>query len=400
LFATACTDSDATGGMAAVVRDSAGIEIVEHSAELIAALPEWGLVGEPLVDIGSGSDPAEEFTSVLGVVRLTDGRIVVHENRASELRLFNAEGRFVRLMARAGEGPGEIRGGGVPQWLEGDTLAITDQQRRTGFFSPEGDFVRQVTHPRMELEGAYLEVISVQKEGHLLAVIQPRMNAPASLGEPTVRRPAPVVRVSLDGAVIDTVANLPGPPFYPVMGSEGGTTFPTWTFAIFSERSHIAMNQDLVVIGTNERNEIHIYRGPSLHRLIRNATPANPVTEAEVTRYKAPTLARLANQNIPEVYKQERREALERQRVASHFPFHDWITIARDGSLWVQDYRPVSTDPYRFTVYGANGKAVARVVLPERVRPWQMDLESVVGVWLDADDVPHVRVWRIGPARS
>ncbi|MCL4866551.1 MAG: hypothetical protein KJZ47_11710, partial [Gemmatimonadales bacterium] len=70
ILLNACTDAATSADLAPVVRDSAGIEIVEHSAGLIAALPEWGVVGDPIVELGSGDQPAEEFTSIRGAVRL------------------------------------------------------------------------------------------------------------------------------------------------------------------------------------------------------------------------------------------------------------------------------------------------------------------------------------------
>jgi len=398
LFATACTDSAATGGMAAVVRDSAGVEIIEHSAELIATLPVWTVQGEPLVDIGGGEDPNEQFASVWGVVRLADGRIVVHDNRASELRLFSAEGKFIRRVAGAGEGPGEIRGAAFPHLLPGDTLSVTDQLRRTAYFAPDGRFVRQVTHPQPSLGQSRLGVFWQQRDGHVLGLSQPMMGRPESMSAPPERRAFPVVRVDPTGAIVDTLTMALGPPFYPVMAEEGGQTFAAWDTPLFSGQSHVVADDEQLVVGTNETNEIRIFREGTLRRILHNATSALPVTDSLVARYKAATLASYAEQRASEEAKRAWGAALERRQVSTHLRFYDRLTLGKDGSLWVQEPRPLTTDPYRFLVYGADGKAMARVELPERVRPWQMDRESVVGVWLDADDVPHVRVWRIGPA--
>lgn len=89
------------------VRDSAGVEIVEHSAEYVAALPLWTIDSAPTVRI-DGNTPDNAFTDVLRAVRLSDGRFVVADVRQRDLRRFSPTGEFLGVLAKSGRGPGEV----------------------------------------------------------------------------------------------------------------------------------------------------------------------------------------------------------------------------------------------------------------------------------------------------
>ncbi len=78
-----------------VVRDSAGVRIVENTTPLWQPGQEWRLSPEPVVDIGSVSAGEEyELFQVWSPVRLSNGSIVVVNGSSQELR-FYAE-RFVQ----------------------------------------------------------------------------------------------------------------------------------------------------------------------------------------------------------------------------------------------------------------------------------------------------------------
>lgn len=63
----------------------------------------------PSVRIGTDEQLAAFITAVAGAVRMPNGQIVVG-NRGGDhaLLVFDGRGRFVRAMARKGQGPGEV----------------------------------------------------------------------------------------------------------------------------------------------------------------------------------------------------------------------------------------------------------------------------------------------------
>ena len=67
----------------------------------------WRLVEDLRIGEFDGTGPYV-FGSLRSVIPDPMGRIWVLEGQAFELRLFDAEGRFVRAVGRQGEGPGEF----------------------------------------------------------------------------------------------------------------------------------------------------------------------------------------------------------------------------------------------------------------------------------------------------
>lgn len=83
------------------------------------------LVTEAQVDLQIGSLTGDDLNLIFGDIRgiqaATDGTIYVLDFQAAEVRAFDPEGRYLRTVAREGEGPGEItEANGII--LAGDTL--------------------------------------------------------------------------------------------------------------------------------------------------------------------------------------------------------------------------------------------------------------------------------------
>ncbi len=103
----ACGGTPDPSVTALVVRDSAGVAIVEQTAEHIAALPTWTIDTAPVLRI-DGDNAQNAFTSIRLVTLLPDGRMLVVDARHRDVREFTADGVFVRVMMPSGRGPGEV----------------------------------------------------------------------------------------------------------------------------------------------------------------------------------------------------------------------------------------------------------------------------------------------------
>ena len=113
------------------VADSAGIEVVTIRTPDLAT-STWGIVGDPLVEIGarSGSD-AQLLSQVQGAVSLRDGSVLVADGASKELRVFAPSGDPGPTLGGEGEGPGEYRGFGlVYRGEDGSTVVYDDRVRR------------------------------------------------------------------------------------------------------------------------------------------------------------------------------------------------------------------------------------------------------------------------------
>ena len=113
--------------------DSAGIEIVENHAPehapdefwIVDTVPEFVLGGanEP----GTPADtPAGLVWSVVGLARLSDGRVAVLSSEQKQLFLFEPTGELSRTIGREGRGPGEFIYPERLQYFPPDTLEVWD----------------------------------------------------------------------------------------------------------------------------------------------------------------------------------------------------------------------------------------------------------------------------------
>lgn len=398
LMVGACGGGAGTGGEGLVVRDSAGVEIVEHSAEYIAALPVWGVDGDPVLDLGGGEHPAEEFTSIRGAIRFADGRLLVAEGGSNELRLFGPEGGYLATWARQGQGPGEFTSVSSPILDEGDTVLVTDlSARRTARFGPDGRFLDQFQHPQSPDAAGYVNVIRPWHDGRLLMEHRRRLGPPPAATGPIFRDSFALGWMAVGANRLDTLVIVPAFEWFPGEFSEGGPSFLSYGDVTFGKDTRLGHDGRRLFIGTNATNETWLYEGGALRRVIRDATPAGPVTEEHRAQYLRDREASFRRTNVSEAVRDVWRANLQRNtRFAEVFPYHDRLMIGTDGSLWVEMVRRYEDEGRRFVVYDTAGRAIARAEFPARVRPLQVGPDFLVGMWRDPDDVPHLRVWRIG----
>src|SRR5690625_3315446 len=114
------------------------------SSGIAPTLEEWRLSEFPVTRIGVvDGEPAYQLDRVAGVLRLSDGRVVVANAGTQELRYYDAGGGHLVTVGGAGSGPGEFRGLASIARLPGDSLLALDQgSSQLSVFGPDGEFVR------------------------------------------------------------------------------------------------------------------------------------------------------------------------------------------------------------------------------------------------------------------
>lgn len=397
--AAGCQQGQASRTTHATVRDSAGIEIVEHPAGFEESLPRWS-VTELASELGSGEGPGHELTQVRGATRLPDGRIVVADGGSSELRFFDSTGKHLASSGRKGDGPGEFQGIGTVQRIGADTLGVLDVQlNRYSLLTNSGTFVRSVSVRRRSEQG-YLGVSGPLSDGRLFGTLHPMMEMPKETSGPVRRDPFAVGIIGADGTGFDTLIVVPGYESFPAIGREGGHEFPTWHSLNFGRTSVLVTDGALIYIGTNEPAGIGVYQPDGrLIRLVRSLTPPDPVTEAHRQQRRNETLAGFERSRVSEAIKAEWKKNIEDARYAEVFPDYERLLIGTDGTLWQERPRRTADEGRRYVVYDASGTAIATVTCPERFRPYEVGPDEIIGMWRDADEVHHVRVYRL-PRRA
>jgi hypothetical protein len=107
---------------------------------------EWQLVED--LRIGGADTGTASFNDVRGLAVSPAGGIFVLDYQTQEIRLFDSTGRFVKLVARKGEGPGELSDANGMATGPGGALVVNDPQlRRFSMYDAGGTFTGQHTVP-------------------------------------------------------------------------------------------------------------------------------------------------------------------------------------------------------------------------------------------------------------
>jgi len=209
--------SGAPGTSSVTVRDSAGVRIVENTDSAWTDDTRWRLADEPDLRIGSvdGSVPGTDLTGSI-LVRMLGDRVLVLDRGTEELRLFDAEGDFVRTLSRRGEGPNELQAASNFTTVGDTAVAVWDSRsRRVVQYAVATDEV--VSHridPPPSLQddagsggfGAVFDVQDFFADGSLLV----RISGPLyRVGTGLVPKLDEWHRVALDGSHLDGIGVFP-----------------------------------------------------------------------------------------------------------------------------------------------------------------------------------------------
>ena len=109
------------GSIALILSAAAGAALAGQRQQV------WKLSPKPLVQIGViEGDPNYELFDARSSIRLQNGRMVVLNGGASELRMFDAKGKFLKKIGRKGNGPGEFRSPQRVYYTHRDSILVYD----------------------------------------------------------------------------------------------------------------------------------------------------------------------------------------------------------------------------------------------------------------------------------
>lgn len=409
LLASACGGAAAGGaGSSAVVRDSAGIQIVENGAPAWAEGAGWRIVDSPLVSIGGvAGDPAYDLNQINSVVQLGDGRVAVAVAGASEVRYYDASGTHLKTSGRRGGGPGEFQtiGGFYP--AAGDSMLVFDiLSRRLTLLDGAGAVARTFSLGG-EGGGAFVGFggrmsfplpAGVFSDGSILAVALPFTLNDERTG--SFRDTAAYIRFGPDGAIQDTVSRQPGIEMETMSITFGAQTMSAPTPVPLGRNTMVGLEGDRIVVAKNARWELEVYDGTGrLVRLIRVDQDPRAITPEHVAAHRAWSKEQMMEQpmlrNAPEQIRKQVTDRVDQATYPSEFPFIEAILSGGDGHLWVQEQGDPGDERRRFAVLDSTGQLLGRVIMPDRFRPTHIRGDRMAGIWRDQDDVEFVRVYRV-----
>ena len=375
----------------AMVRDSAGITIVENSVGLWRKGEAWRLTEAPLVEIGVlDGEPEYQLYQVTGATRLADGRIVVANGGTRELRFYDGDGRFLRSVGRQGAGPGEFRGY-MGLHVGGDSLYAFDSDlRRVSVFDQEGRFARSFV-----LEGPTSGASPFMRGVFSDRSVLVSGSRPFRYGEErggVARRTVSFWRYGPDGVQLDSIGSFPGSESY--VHVTGGS-MSVMSLA-FGKELHQAIHGMALYIGTTDHYEIGRYAADgTLERLIRRPNAVVAVTPEDIRRYRAELLEAMEME-----FRQDFASMMDAMPYPETFPAYQRLATDPAGNLWVEEYRRPGDDQPRWTVFDPSGQMLGTVDMPSGFTSVEIGNDYVLGIWKDEFDVEHVRLYGLTKPRA
>lgn len=388
---SSCSPGDRAGEWGGTVRDSAGIRMVQNPAEGLWG-PDEGWTFTDALTIGADvGDPQYEFGSVTSVEVDPGGLIYVFDGMASEIRVYDSAGTYLRSFGGRGEGPGEFSGGAAGAFLTRDgRLLVPDMgNQRISVLSPEGAFLGSSMV-------SYASGFPVRWDADGSGSVLVQRRAMGFNEDPDLEAGDPLVRIGSDGEE-ETLVILPKAETVWMEGAAPRfryfATEPSWDVGP-SGTLRTAMTQ-------RYRIEVRDPDG-TLRSVITKPWEARPVTDADRSRFEALLRAALDRVGLSPA-------AIDRQvdnlSYGTTFPAFNQIMEGPEGTTVVQQIDALEDiealdlseemsrrlGSRRWETFDAEGRFLGTFDLPARFTPMVWQPDAVYGRWLDELDRAHVR---------
>lgn len=367
------------GPPAVVVRDSAGTAIVESFRPAWGDSARWRIDPEPLIDLAeSGTGDPHNFYGVRSMRRLSTGSLVVANRGSNEIRMFSADGVFVRSAGGNGEGPGEFSN--LQQIvLAGDSIIARDIRSRVALFGPDLEHIRTLQLDDYVSDLRYL--------GDGIMVVQAVMHFPELYG--LVRYPEALLLHDLEGTRGDSIGSTPGAESY-VTETLSGTP-------LFVKQALVETYGGKIYSGASDRMQIEELgsRGDTV-RILRIPDFPLSLTAEQVEVERRARLDIPLPQGVTSL-PPHLVEALENMPSPETRPAYRSMRVDPTGAIWLRPFRGFSEEggPEDWQVLDADGAWLGSVEVPEDFRVMDIGIDEILGVWTDELDVQHPQVRRL-----
>jgi hypothetical protein len=401
LFLVACADERVQDRAAVERSDSAGVQLVRNSGpSAFTALTEVLRIGAR-----DGGPPHLQFGDIRDIAVDANGRIHVADALSTTVRVFEAEGRFVKQLGGRGGGPGELDD--IEEvWVTGDTVVAIGMMR-AAFFA--GD-VSAETFLLLRPNGVRFSPAGTGPDGWRALELPVSFPSPDTMDVWHVDAPYRTYDPIAD-SVGDVVLTLRGPAMHSVGGTFAEPLFATTLRAGFDTRGRIYQVDP-------EGYVIHVYdaAGREVRRISRAYEPRAP-SASDVDELRR--FARDSVGHLPPDVRPRAVPALARSIDArAQLPLPEFVStlgellVSHDGSFWVErtDHGSLAARfldqqlasyvgrsmPSTWDLFDHDGAYVATVDAPARFTPMAVRGGEVTGVLRDELDVEYVVTLRAG----
>jgi len=363
--------------------------------------PEWTVSAEPTVVIGREGDPHYEFERVSGVALLPDGGVAVADAGPQEIRVYDADGTYLRTFGGAGDGPGEF---GMLSAIKarGDSILAMGQAFRAPARFQIFDALRGYVDGTVLLPAGEPGGVAPR------AIVSPTaLLVAAGPGFRIVREVPPAGTLQHDSVTLGIIqlgdsqdvrwiGQFLNVEFYSYDLPRSGPVARTiGTYTLGPSLVVGSTTDDRVWIGDGGSGLIGVYdaAGSKLGEF-EFPIPARPFDEAALERAHAAALAGLEEPDrfggramVDGLYSEKLRPTTA--------PRFSAFTAGPDGEMWVRLYSEEAEVAHRAAVLDREGNMIASATIPAGLGLSAVGRDRVAGVRRDADGVQQIEVHRL-----
>jgi hypothetical protein len=319
------------------------------------------------------------FQQVTGVDVDSHGRVYAADWSASRVAVLDSTGRLLETVGRKGLGPGEFRSMRGLQVLPGDSLLVYDPSAaRLSVFPPGESRPAYVLNVGAAAGGVPFHIRRTRANDAHLAMFRPVFR-----GDDTARATDRLRVLELDGR----------PRGEPIRA------YPARGFLRVGDRNNFAVTPDpfgregLYALGAGDR--VHYLWSDSL--AVETLDLQGRRTGGFSVRHRPPRVGRgdvdAELEGMPPDMVRVFRPALE-DSLPETWPAARALLADAQGRLWIGLHTPAG-EPREWAVFTDSGRYLGSVFLPRRTELHAVRGSLLYGVEKDADDVPHVVIYRM-----
>ena len=368
-------------GPAMSVTDSAGVPIIVNDPDRPVWRREdaWRLAPQPAVQVGNISgDPGHTLYGVEHSARLPDGGILVANTGLGELRIYDAQGTYVRTVtlpeSLSSDGPVQ------PMYvvpLPGDSVLVALADGSLAVMSPIGLLARRVPPPPAR-DGVMEQVpAGVFGDGTLLM----RGALPFDTLQPGLRRhPWRFFRSTGERNGEVTMGDFG---LKPEIVGEG--------VLVFSPDAQWATADSTLWYGDAERFEIReVAPGGRTLRIIRLNQEPPPVTATDTMTFRHGAITQLEGVSTPD----SALAVVNEYRYPTTFPTYDRLVVDELGNVWVRQYGWFDLGGDKtWTVFASDGQYLGELSTPSLLEIHHIGADYVLGHMAASRGKEAVYIW-------
>ena len=318
-------------------------------------------------------------------MRLTDGSIAVADAGSNEIRFYSPTGEYTQTVGREGEGPGEFQRLTSLDRFRGDSLMAFDYwARRVTVLGPDRQVARVIT-----LQLPFLWKLFPLADTNFVCLLSWPSVLIEEGEEGLVRMPVPVVRFSMTGEVIDTVATAAGGDEVRILGEYGFSS----ARPLFGRQSQLGVVDGSVLLGSATQLQYRLYAPDgTLKRIVRVPEYELRLRDEELQTEMATILGDNPSPRM--------RVHLDRLPVPENRPAYSKLVVGSEGCVWAEKHIGelrtwLKMESSKWEVFSSDGEWLGAVWTPARFTVFEIGADYLLGVFRDELDVEHVQVLRL-----